>query len=79
MIVGWMAQTASGVRLYQSQRGRFFRDVVAARARENVVGRKHLRRSNAAGRREPYLLHWQHLTGLHVAVIVVSSWHGRAA
>jgi hypothetical protein len=61
MIVGWAVQTPSGVRLYRSQMGRFFRDVVHARARETIVFKMNNMRNCAQGRRHPYLIHRQHL------------------
>jgi hypothetical protein len=61
VIVGWTTVTAMGVRLFASRQGRFFRDVVHAGARETIVYRHNNHRSSAAGRRDPYLLHRQHL------------------
>lgn len=61
MIVGWVEKTAAGIRLFESKRGRYFRDPVIARARETVVRRKNMHRTSASQRREPYLLAYQHL------------------
>lgn len=61
MIVGWVTITDCGVRLWQSQRGRFFRDVASARSRDNVLYKKHGRRNAATRRRDSYLFHYQHL------------------
>lgn len=62
MIVGWVERTAGGFRVYESQRGRYFRDPVRARARETVTWKAHQRRSSASQRREPYLASYSHLS-----------------
>ena len=59
--VGWVEKTAGGFRIFESQRGRYFRDRVRARARETVVWKRNCRRSAAGQRREPYLVNFQHL------------------
>lgn len=59
--VGWVQTTPTGVRIWQSQRGRYFRDPVHARARETVIRKMHTRRSAASYRREPYLMLTTHL------------------
>jgi hypothetical protein len=59
--VGWVEKTAGGFRIFESQRGRYFRDPVRARARETVTWKRNCRRSSAGQRREPYLAVHQHL------------------
>jgi hypothetical protein len=59
--IGWVERTALGFRLFESRRGRYFRDPVRARARETVLWKKANRRSSAAQRREPYLIGMAHL------------------
>jgi hypothetical protein len=73
VIVGWAQKTALGVRLWESQRGRYFHGPASARARETVLARRAARRSAATWRREPYHLNCQHLDGPHIAVRV---WRG---
>lgn len=62
MIVGWVEKTAGGFRIFESQRGRYFRDVVRARARETVVWKRNQRRSSESQRRAHYLASYNHLT-----------------
>lgn len=78
MIVGWVTVTARGVRLWPSQRGRYFRDPASAKARETVVLRNNLARTYAAHRRDPYHLGRQHLNGLTVVRIGAENWPGVA-
>lgn len=61
MIVGWVEKTTGGFRIFESQRGRYFRDPVRARARETILWKRNSRRSSAGQRREPYLAAHQHL------------------
>lgn len=68
MIVGWAEKTAGGVRIWESKSGRFFRDPASARSRDTVVRRRNRMRSHGASRREPYLIHWNHLDGPQIAV-----------
>ncbi len=79
MIVGWITKTATGVRLWESQRGRYFRDVAYARSRESVLRKKQSWRSCAALRRDPYLMNRQHLDGNHVAVRITWGVPDKAA
>lgn len=62
MNVGWIEKTVAGIRLFESKRGRYFRDPASARARETVVARATRReRGCASQRRDTYLLAYQHL------------------
>lgn len=62
MNVGWFVQTPFGFKVYESQIGRFFRDVASSRSRESVVYKSTGRqRGSASRRRDPYLAHWHHL------------------
>ena len=79
MIIGWVATTATGLRVYESKTGRFFRDVVNARCREVVLRKRQFRRSCAAGRREPYLLNRQHLRDQSALVLSPKETPDRAA
>lgn len=78
MIVGWVSATRLGLRIYPSQRGRYFRDLVWARSRERVVLQANYRRGCERGRREPYLMGRQHLQGLRIAVRIWRDGPGAA-
>lgn len=77
MIIGWIAYTAIGVRVWVSQ-DRKFEPVVNGR-REQILRSNELQRSMATIRRKNWRLARQHLDGHHVAVRVWGSNPDRAA
>lgn len=68
MIVGWSVPTQTGIRLYESKRGRYFRDVASSRCRERLILKVQMGRSGTAVRRESYWLNYKHLDGARIAV-----------